>query len=655
MASEESTDAGPPRWRRWPVPLGCIALTVLLYALAFAPFNQFASAFVCLCPFIAWTMFRPRLRRYVWASFAASILCWVTSLSWLVHLGEHLGGWHMGVFCLLGCSLIFCWGLWLWLLLLHRIVPRILDRPFGIRLLGICALAGAWVLLEWVRENLLGVQWNTLSSSLWQQPALMQAASVTGAWGLSFFIVFFNLGIAYYVRHLIVRGWSRKPFFQRFCPEFYILFGMLGLMIWLFFQNLDRARSQATMFRAGVVQPDISQKEKMDPRLTEDILGKGLFPIMTGLAAQEPAPDLYLWPETATPLEAAGNTSMAKGVSLMIGTYLEVLGKPLLMGNMKVVEERVYLEADESATPGPDGGLPLRREGVRLKGLGSGFSVLHAPPLVRVLTDSGTGTLEARAHVDADGALDISVSDNRRFKPGEQAVLLYSKLYNGIFHVDPVDGVSETFYAKQRLVPFGEYVPLGRYLPFVKKIVSIREEFVAGQASVQLPFDAAAQTFKAGPLVCYEDVFSHISREHAAAGADFLFVATNDGWYGTGGAAYQHAAHSVLRAVETRRPVLRCGNNGWSGWINELGMVRQVLVGEDGTVYSAGQKADGSRGAGMVLDVRRISAFEGSSTFYVRHGDWFVFLCAAFVLGGLMYFRRRPTRKPALDAPAHAG
>ena len=102
-------------------------------------------------------------------------------------------------------------------------------------------------------------------------PALLQVASVTGAWGLSFFIVFFNLGIAYYVRHLIVRGWNRKSFFQRFCPEFYILFGALGLMIWFFFQNLDLAREQSPMFRAGIVQPDINQKNKMDPRKTESI------------------------------------------------------------------------------------------------------------------------------------------------------------------------------------------------------------------------------------------------------------------------------------------------------------------------------------------------------------------------------------------------
>ena len=137
------------------------------------------------------------------------------------------------------------------------------------------------------------------------------------------------------------------------------------------------------------------------------------------------------------------------------------------------------------------------------------------------------------------GSLDIYVSDNRKFQSGEQAVIWFSKLYNGIFYASPQNGISDQFYAKQQLVPFGEYVPFGRYLPFLKKIVSIKEEFVAGTDSVQLSFELEGQNYKAGPLVCYEDVFSRISREHASAGADFLFVATNDGWYGTQGAAYQ--------------------------------------------------------------------------------------------------------------------
>ena len=58
---------------------------------------------------------------------------------------------------------------------------------------------------------------------------------------------------------------------------------------------------------------------------------------------------------------------------------------------------------------------------------------------------------------------------------------------------------------------------------------------------------------------------AQLARLSALGGASVLVVLTNNGWFGEGGAAYQHAAHAVLRAVETRRPVIRCGNGGWSG------------------------------------------------------------------------------------------
>src|SRR5690606_22238109 len=91
-----------------------------------------------------------------------------------------------------------------------------------------------------------------------------------------------------------------------------------------------------------------------------------------------------------------------------------------------------------------------------------------------------------------------------------------------------------------------------------------------------------------GPLICYEDIYPNLGRYSTIGGASVLVVLTNNGWFGEGGAAYQHAAHSVLRAVEMRRPVLRCGNGGWSGWIDEFGGVRRVVTNDEGTIYFRG-------------------------------------------------------------------
>jgi apolipoprotein N-acyltransferase len=151
-------------------------------------------------------------------------------------------------------------------------------------------------------------------------------------------------------------------------------------------------------------------------------------------------------------------------------------------------------------------------------------------------------------------------------------------------------------------------------------------DFSPGGGTVLLRVPMALGAVAMAPLVCYEDIFPQLARHATLQGADVLVVQTNNGWFGEGGAAYQHAAHSVLRAVENRRPVIRCGNGGWSGWIDEFGSIRNVLTqpqGEDGkTVYF--------RGAGTI-SVTRDRRWIGQQTFYTRHGDWFLVLCFGLI------------------------
>jgi apolipoprotein N-acyltransferase len=150
-----------------------------------------------------------------------------------------------------------------------------------------------------------------------------------------------------------------------------------------------------------------------------------------------------------------------------------------------------------------------------------------------------------------------------------------------------------------------------------------------------------------GPLICYEDVFPELARNSVLAGSDVLAVLTNNGWFGEGGAAVQHAAHSVLRAVETRRPALRCGNGGWSGWIDEFGAVRSTLTDESGRIFFRG-----TRTVAVTRDARWI----GRRSFYVLHGDWFVLtsvvlvLVAAFLLKTGKGGSPRPPTEPSSPA-----
>lgn len=214
--------------------------------------------------------------------------------------------------------------------------------------------------------------------------------------------------------------------------------------------------------------------------------------------------------------------------------------------------------------------------------------------------------------------------------------------FNGAFIVTPESGVQPEYYAKRHLVPFGEYVPLRSLLGGLAKVVDIGSDFSAGSSAAPLQVDTPAGRRSIGTLICYEDAYAGLARDSARAGAEVLAVLTNNAWFGREAAAYQHMTHAVLRAVETRRPVIRVGNSGWTGWIDEYGAVRDVLADEHGSIYL--------RGA-AVFDVRRDSRWMSRDSFYTRHGDWFLVACA-LAASSASLAALRPQVRGAPPAPA---
>lgn len=181
------------------------------------------------------------------------------------------------------------------------------------------------------------------------------------------------------------------------------------------------------------------------------------------------------------------------------------------------------------------------------------------------------------------------------------------------------DGLQRPIYSKRHLVPFGEYVPFADFLP-LRKVVPISEDCVAGRGPNLFPItNRKGQTAIAGALICYEDVFPELAREHALAGANLLVVVTNDAWYGREAGAYQHNAHSILLAASTGLPVIRCGNAGWSGTINRFGQAKAMT--QNNSIYFSGQSVVGPL----------FTQKHQPETFWVQHGDW------AISIGGLFF------------------
>ncbi len=176
-------------------------------------------------------------------------------------------------------------------------------------------------------------------------------------------------------------------------------------------------------------------------------------------------------------------------------------------------------------------------------------------------------------------------------------------------------------YDKIRLVPFGENLSFFRYLPFIGTIVAVGE-FERGE-SITL-FRTHAIPFST--IICFESYFGAQTRKAVRNGAEFLVLITNDGWYRESAGPYQHHAQSILRAVETRRPFLRCAYTGISSIFDPSGRrVAGLHLSERGVVHGEIQPQIGV-------------------TFFVRWGNVWVIGGALITLLGMGLFAHRPSR-----------
>jgi apolipoprotein N-acyltransferase len=174
-------------------------------------------------------------------------------------------------------------------------------------------------------------------------------------------------------------------------------------------------------------------------------------------------------------------------------------------------------------------------------------------------------------------------------------------------------------YDKIHLVPFGEYVPLRKYLTFTGKLTADLGDFTPGHEYTvgRLP-GGRFSTF-----ICFEAVFPDAVRRFTANGAELLINISNDGWFGRSSAPAQHLMMARVRAVENRRWLLRDTNNGYTVSVDPYGRIL----------------------ARLPTDVRaQLDApygFRDDLTLYARFGDWFAWLCviASVALLGMAFAR----------------
>jgi apolipoprotein N-acyltransferase len=405
--------------------------------------------------------------------------------------------------------------------------------------------AGAWVAGEMIQARLLsGFPWNLLGTSQFQNPPLIQVASWTGVYGVSFLMVWFSLGVTLAllaVVHAPSRRWAWRN--ELWLP----LIGLIAAVMWGTRTVWSPPPGATRECQLALVQPSIAQRLIWDPSESTNRFDLLLQLSRLALASK---PQVLVWPEASVP----------NLLRYDLQNYLSISNL------LKNSDAWMILGADDAEprleTPDPEDG----------------------------------------------------------------------DWYNSAFLVTP-QGELLAGYRKRRLVIFGEYVPLARWVPFLRWLTPIQGGFTPGKAPVV--FDLPHAGLRAAILICFEDVFPHGAREHVEHGVNVLINLTNNGWFGESSAQWQHLASAVFRAVENRLPLVRCTNNGVTCWVDEFGRLRDVFRDEVGGVYG--------RGFQHVRLPLRQGEDTGPRTFYGRHGDLFGWGCLGLTaaVGGWRGLRDR--------------
>jgi len=517
--------------RLWPW-LAAVSSGVLL-TLCFPRWNQGWLAWIALTPLVCAVFFsqntgrRTALRKAA-LGYVAGLVFFTSTFIWLSTTLAALyeNRWLLALAPLVAMVFSFYFAFWAWF------VGSVLVRddaarkfPRSLRNLGTAgAGAAAWVSHEWVRERLFGgFGWNNIGVALHRDLPMIQIADLTGVPGISFLVVFCNLMAVILVRRII--GEFGPTFLKRVRWEFTFTMALIAAVFAYGLRSMLRNDAgESVPLRVAAIQPNIPQTEKFNPAMEDKVfaeLGK-----LTGLAAlTRPAPQLVLWPESATP-----RSMFADDVN-----YNFVLDQAKAL----------------------DGALLL-------------------------------------------GTTDF---DPERREDYNAAALLTAH------------GEKQQFYRKMHLVPFGEYLPLRPvFAGFVGQLVP--SDFTAGREATLL--DLPDPAIRLAALICFEDTLGDLTRRFVKNGAQVLVNITNDGWFAQSPAAEQHLANAVFRAIENRRPLIRCGNTGVTCAVDSRGRVDLWL-----RPFQQGFAA---------REVLIPTA--GPLTFYTRHGDWFSH--AALLLTGLV-------------------
>ncbi|WP_028695525.1 apolipoprotein N-acyltransferase [Pseudomonas cremoricolorata] len=230
---------------------------------------------------------------------------------------------------------------------------------------------------------------------------------------------------------------------------------------------------------------------------------------------------------------------------------------------------------------------------------------------VPILKDQAQGYLDMMGSFAAgrDSALITGV-------PVRETVQGQRRYYNGV----TVTGEGDGTYLKQKLVPFGEYVPLQDMLRGAIEFFNLpMSDFARGPSDQTL---LQAKGYQIAPYICYEVVYPEFAAGLAAR-SDLLLTISNDTWFGTSIGPLQHLQMAQMRALEAGRWMIRATNNGVTALIDPFGRITaQVPQFEQAVLY------------GEVVPMQQLTP-------YLQWRSWPLASLCVVLLGWALLARRR--------------
>lgn len=187
-------------------------------------------------------------------------------------------------------------------------------------------------------------------------------------------------------------------------------------------------------------------------------------------------------------------------------------------------------------------------------------------------------------------------------------------LYNSMFEVRSDGTYSSEVYSKQKLVPFGEYVPwrplISKLVPPLAEIGKLEEDLLCGESGKVMHSDVGV----VGGAICFDTIYENVVLDGVRHGAQVIFAPSNDSWFADSAALEMHNSQLTLRAIETGRYAVHATNTGKTSVRDHLG----------NTVAEMDSNTEGY----IVADVR----LSDSRTLYSYIGNAFAYLCIGFAV-----------------------